>query len=542
MMQIFALLVIPAGVALVAWHLVRPNFFDLRVSMAAFLPDLPHSTAARNRISLVPPVTSLPFLLRMIFLATIIAMLWSHLAPPPPTIRQTAPPHLRIVLDLSPSMALAERLHQAADVVTELLGKMKEAHPAACTDLALVAETLSVVPAAHITAALAAAETATHGQPATVLLTALGQPGSCGSNPTHAALVSDQPPAAQARQFGGPLIWWQVGAPLQNRALEGIRMSGGGISGQTPKIIARARDFGAGPDAPVLALKSPADSQKIRMTRDISRQGGWQAVLPYAGAGVYEISLTQGGAYGDDDRMTADLPDLRGYAVDWQLSGLLAPVALAGGGPGDPLVAPLAQVVPPSDRPALLVYDDWDSAGSSRIGVFRQQHPFLHGVNFDVLESNLPLGLSVLPEGFEPVLMSDTEGGRAIVALRANPRAAIVPAPTGADPDRRALSLLIFSNALRFITGADEVRPVDARHISGQGKVIEGAFFESETSRALLPPPDLAVLKDNPSAAAAARSSASEPPDTSWVPWLVVLAAIALIGERVSGLKWSRRT
>ncbi|WP_238364624.1 hypothetical protein [Mesobacterium pallidum] len=538
-------LVLLAGAALLAWHMVRPNFRDLRISAAEFLPEFDQSQARRNRFQWKLPLRSLPFLARMVILGAITFALWSHLLPPPPTPGGATPTHLRIVLDGSPSMALGTRAADARAAVETLSATVLAAHPGACFDLVHVGAASVLVPGAMVAAHLDRAVPARDGVAAQALLAALAGTAAapdCPGPVTHAAIVSDVP-AMQVSEtlFAGPVAWWQVGAPLENAALGGLRLVGGGLAGVAPRIEVSAHVHGAGGTAPRLAVARGAARAEVTMQRDLARAGGWQAILPYPGPGPLTVTLLDGGAYSGDDRLRATLPDLGRIAVDWQAPDLPRPAAFDAGGTADPLVARL-DALPgvPTDRPVILFHDGWDQrdAGAA-IGAFVQDHPLLDLVNLDVLEPRLPRGLAALPPGFQPVLMTSRDGGRAVLAVRSDPPGVILPAPTATESQARALGLLMLGNALRHVL-SPEARPegLPVTRLDAAGDEIADPLWESDTFRDLAPPPDLAPLtRSAPDPAAAGRAQH----DAGWVPWLMLLAALALLAERVLGLGWRAR-
>lgn len=543
---VFGFLVLVSGIGIVVWHMVRPNFRDLRISVAEFLPDFEQSQARRTRISLAAPLRSVAFMTRLAILATMIAALWSHLLPPPPMSMAGADAHLRIVLDGSPSMTLATRVADARHAVGRLTSHMNEVQDGACVDLVDVTTAPRIVPRTAVADRLATPSPATDGVRATALLGALALDlanPECPGPVTHAAFVTDIPRMlVPPTVFDGPVVWWQIGDPLENVALEEVRLSGGGLTGATPTIDISARKYGGEGTPPKLALTKDATRVEIEMTPDISREHGWTAALPYPGAGTLSVELVDGGAFDGDDRLRVTLPALDRLSVDWQLPDLPRPAAFDQGGQTDLLVArfnPASNI--PADRPVILLYDGWERPSTSAdIGAFIQDHPLLELVNFDVLEPRLPLGLTTLPDGFEAVLLDNSQGGRAIIAARTAPPGVLAPAPSFADPDTRALSLTLLGNALGFALAPGgepstaATRPHTVR-LAASGDEIRDPLHESDTNRALTEAPDLAPLS---SAARAQTSARLKERDINWVPWLMLLAALALLAERAVSLRW----
>lgn len=530
------------GLALFAWHMVRPNFRDLRISMAEFLPDLPDSTAPRNRVSLVPPVGSLPFVLRMFMLAAVVAALWSYLFPPPPNSTDLGPVHLRIIVDMSPSMGLADdRAGAVQSAVDAVAAHMASGAQDACLDLALVGDTTTLVPWSRTAQSISGSERAKAGVPASAFLAALSlasRTSGCIGPPSMATVISDLPPMPITQAiFPGPLVWWQLGDPLPNVALETINVTGGGLGGAGPILLATARSYGgAGSKAPRIRIETPNSETEGDMRPDLSRAGVWTLEVPFQGAGPYHFALLDGGLFGGDDRLSGQIRDLKRPAFDWRLTSIALPAAFADGEASGILVAALGTVPVPTDRPAILTYDGWSSAQPlAQIGTFVQDDPLLQGVNFDVLETNLPTGQFDLPPGFEAVLMSDQNGGTPIIATRADPPAIILPSPIFDGSDRQSLSFVLFGNALRLVAGSTLGDGVTFRHVDASGTEFAGALYESDTARALTDPPDLSTLD---AGGVSAAEGSQTPEEIAWVPWLLALALTALVAERLLGVAW----
>jgi hypothetical protein len=290
-----AWLAIPAAAAMFIWHLVRPSFRSLRVSMAHLLPDPPASRAPRSRISPVPPMGSPAFWLRMALAGLVIAALMAHLLPPTATAPDTR--RLRIVLDASPSMTVGDRFDQARAVVREVLSHGADAADL-CIDLVIAGASGGPIRAERIEAALASLEPGGAGMPADRLIAALSGalPGGCGGAPTNAAIVTDLPPRPiPSAQFPGVALWRQVGAPAANVALTDVSVRGGGLGGARPSVIVRAQVFGAPVASPRIIFEDPEGARTVSLVADPARAGGWTVALPFRGPGRADRRRRLGG-------------------------------------------------------------------------------------------------------------------------------------------------------------------------------------------------------------------------------------------------------
>lgn len=537
-MSVLAFLVAPAALGILVWHLVKPAVRDLRISMARFLPDFEPSRAPKVRVSLVPPVGSVPFWLRVVLIALISIALWPQFLPP--LERDTSGQRVRVIVDRSPSMQVGERLDLARDAaraVGDFVASMQEA----CLETVLVdGVSMTLVDGASDTG-FAAPVRADQGMPASALLRALMPilSAGCDGPPTRAVIVTDLPPQSVAADlFGGAVIWWQVGEPAANLAIADVRVTGGGISDDDPRLEVLVSAFGWEGDAPRVAIANGGQSDEITLRADPHRAGGWSGALPYLGDGETDLWLMSQDALASDDRLRVDVPVLDALAVDWALNALPRPAAFVPGGADDLRVQEYqANMVVPGDRPVVLGYGGWGASQAGQVAFFQHQHPVLNGVNFDVLERHMPQGLDRLPPGFVPVLRADGPGSPVIVAIRAVPRGVIVPLPVNGGP-ARDLSRLLFANALRWTAAQNDQRALDPRHVTARGVTVRNALMESDTARPAAPAPDLSVLNDP--AEASVRDPRTEP--SVWVPWLLVAALLVFLAERGFGLIWRRPT
>ncbi|MCB1387916.1 MAG: hypothetical protein KDK12_01980 [Rhodobacteraceae bacterium] len=530
-MSTLAVLVAVSAVAVVFWHLVKPNVRDLRVSMARFLPDLKPSASPRVRISPVPPITSVPFLLRLLLVALIVLAVWPGLLPEVGVAPQAS--HLRVVLDRSPSALIGDRTERALDALKRLRDHVA-ALGEVCVDLVAVDGSGEYLVQGDPAAALAAIPDSPHGMPAAALLRPLARPitGPCPGTPSHAAIISDLPPQPiPSALFAGPVIWWQVGEPVGNLAISDLHVTGCALCNGSSQVEVLVQAFGWTEGPPAARLSSTGSERAVPFSPDPQRENGWIATIPYPGDGEHSLTLTQPDGFGSDDRIGFGLHAVERLDVDWRLSNPARPAALLPGGDGDLLVAALDPQAPvPDNRPVVLVYQLRAGGRSGRIGYFQQRHPLLDGISFDVLERNLPQGLDAIPAGFTPILREDGPGAPVLAAVRNTPRGVVLPAPSLSGPSRD-VSLVMFANALRWVSAESAEDALGVRYLNDQGERMDRILLESDTARPLAAMPDLGSLSQ-PSAAPQAA------PAPNLIPWLLAAALLVLLLERAIGVYW----
>ncbi len=542
MIWAIALLVLPAAMAALAYHMVRPTFRSFRISAARFLPPLPKSSAPRNRLSLTAPFGSLRFYLRMAILALLVMVVMNIL----PELRLPAPgpSGLRLVVDVSPSMAIAaedgSRLEAGTATALATIAEAKAATQSelACIDLVAAGPQPSLVFSGSVeraTSALAALQTSPDGASAAVLTTALDIAPAMACQPSHAVIISDRPPGVVPEtDFGGRVCWLQVGPPKANRALESATLMGGVLGGAQAELQVSVQTYGDD-SKPDLTITGPSGSMRPALFADPARPGGWLARIP-AEPGRYDLRLPDGGALAIDDRISLSVPPRDALALDWQLPGGSPPGLVIGNEPGARRIT-VKRHQPGAALPAgpfLALYQPSGPSGQ-QIGPFMHDHPLLQGLDFDVFEAvaAAPLGLT---DDLVPVLRPEG-GDSAWVAIRQAPRGVLVPAAAvSEEADRQAIATLLFFNALRWLA-EEEGTNLSLRHLGPTGDEVVNPLAESDTARSLAPISSCQALATPVQVALA--SSASDERESS-VPLALAIASALLLLERLLGLSWRR--
>ena len=530
-------IVAASAAALIVAYMRRPRMKRrLRLGSARFLADF--SPASRSRLALAPLLQSRMFYIRMVFLAAVAAALLLAVIGNPAS--GDARLGLRIIVDTTASMgvtaeaakgAAATRAAQARTLVAALLrDKQAEAQTQnyrLCTRiLAVDRETRLLLPDS-LEAALTPRQLG--GDPRMLVNGALGEDAGCP--PTHAIVVTDRrKPAIPAAADGRAVLWWQVGRPVPNAAIEAVTVDADPLIPGPVRVFFAVRQYGAGGEPRHGTVAGP-DGAKVPLSADCARHAGafcFEAKTP----GRYTIALAGADAFAGDDRAVVNVPEIKALAVDWRLREFPAPPALRIDDSADAILVARAEDKPDiASRRAVLIGGSWSLApGGSKLGFFNPDDPLLDNVNIDLIEQAAPSALPI-PAGFVRAAAVD---GRDIIARRADPRAALVPPPLlgrdAAAPLRNA-SLLLFANALRYVS-ADQAPPQQVSFIGADGQELPDVRFESDTA-------EDGDRSDLATAIAPQRAGRADDGPPLW-PWLVVVALAILAVERVLALPWRR--
>lgn len=551
-MTLLGFLLVPPILAIIAFHMVRPNTRRLRVSMSAYLEDPPASRAPRVKFSLSRPITSLRFWVRMLLALTALAAIWQNFKVP--ALDREAVTNARFVLDLSPSMdvrdaagtrrldlALAE-VQLASDwVASEAVALGEEI----CVDVALVAG--AGAPRLVRLAAFdpEAVEVGREGMAPSRLLDAFSLTSERGCPSAGKAMVfTDLPQTSLGTGFGlENTLWVQVGAPVFNAGIEAVEVTGGGLGGQDATLHMRATVYGEALDSPSVSIIGPFGTTTVDLSPDPGREGGWTAQLETPEPGDYLFELLDGGAYSGDDRVAVSVAELDRVSVDWRLTGFPKPAALEQVRGTGILVIPVDQLgddLP--DRSFVAVYAGFDPRSGQQIGPFLDHHPLLNGINLDAFETVAPRrapGVLAETSDMDAVMRGGAPGTlpEPWIMARDFPPSAIVPFGPFTDAQSRNLSFQLLANALRFASGLEQERALPIRYVSTGGEAVANPAFEAQTARPLAEVPNYVAVS---LASVPERELEEVGNQASLVPWLLMLVLALACVERVIGLQWSR--
>lgn len=521
--------------------------------MAHLLPEPPDSRSPRRRFAFRELLGSRRFWARVTCLSLLLASLW------PLNFSRTSNPlediRVRIFVDTSASMAVKEdsgtRLDEARSIASTILGTFGNTKSDGCADLALVSDLVQIIPVERIPLTLTEISATDRGASPKALVSALrlNRDEGCGGVPSHAVVISDlASPVVTDDIYAGHLIWYQVGGPADNVAIQDVQVQTGGLRGREPHLQIEVNHFGTAPNDLRIDVEHPLGRSEVSLSRDAERSSRWSAAFPIGQVGTFTLTLTDGGAFAGDDRVTVHVGPIVTAPVDWQLTEVPRPsgFSLPGRSGATILVAsyPGRNEALPSNN-FVLTYDGWPSPSDSvRIGPFMHNHPILDSVNFDALEQTPPRGVVVSEyQQLHNVVQADEVNRlRTWVAVRDSPRGAIVPKPEfGGGQNREALSLLLFFNALKWVADSFELPPPKLQWQDSNGHTFHRALAESDTARPLAESPSLALLREPPRSGL--HNASEDQQSGSWAAWLILLALAIMVVERVIGPVWaSERT
>ena len=507
-----------AAFAVVVFHMVRPNFRSLRISASRFLPDPPKSSAPRNRIVLSLPPITIRFLLRLMLVAIALSALVLNW---PDTESDTRPATaLRVLLDISGSMAVSvdtaetSRLDQARVAIFQGVEQFLLAAPEdqnRCIELFLVGRSVVKVAVLHsvgnaqeVAGLISPISAERAGSSAARLGDALAATPDSACNASHALVVTDRPALSSIQsRFKGTVLWHQIGQSSDNVGVIGASVEGGGLRGGPREIVARIQVYGTDLANLSASVQGPSGRLASRVRRDPDRALGWLVRFDATEAGMYEIVASPGGSFAGDDRLQVILDQSQETSVDWKLTSIVRPAVFAASsgpsGSNSILVAQFAEVPENPERPVLGVYPGW--AGRNRamtIGPFIENHPIMENVDFDLFEEFAPRPMTNLPAGTISVIRpSNSTRSEVWVGIRNNPRMAIIPEPLlSGDENVRAMSLLIFFNALKWVSDESPARALSLLWRDSSGMEYPRADLESDTAAATTVLPDYALFSE----------------------------------------------
>lgn len=531
--------------AMVTWHMRRPNFRDLRISASRFLPDLPQSSAPRTQITISAPLRSLPFWLRLCgYSALLLALLPGFEG----TIeRPTSAVGLRIILDTSPSMTVFDpqsgvtRLEHAKETARRTLAELRKEHaPKEICDEILGVDALTQTPTGSAEAAIASLQPGTHGATAKQILDALQMVPARPECPlTHSIVFSDLPQPAEVPAMTR-VLWHQIGTATPNAALTAARRRGDHFLDQTQTIELLITLFGTMEETPEVTISGPNGPISPQLESDPEADNRIIAYFDLLTSGNFTAMLKSNDAFALDDKVRFSVSSEPPLQVIWNASSLAKPNWLPEAPPGAENtihIEDLSSVTPESSdtqHKTIYLYDGWSAAATARhIGPFMHEHPLMSGLNFDVFDSIRPNSISPpAAPGFLKTFTSALRpegGGLPWVALRENPRQVILPMPSNLDANTRNMSWLVFVNSLRWM-GEDPERRIPLAWVAPDASIIQNADFESNTAHPMAAAP---IHTDflNTTAVEATK------PVPIW-PLFLALAALFFLVERVFGLIW----
>jgi len=555
-MTLFAIMA-TASLAILAFHLVRPNFQNLRISIARLLPTPPASAARRYRFPSLPKLRSVPFWARILSCIALLTLLW-----PQTPISSTSPAAglgLRIVLDISPSLQVresaaagaAQRIELAFEVARSAIALARQISPETgqfCLDLRLAGADIS--PATEDILAQDPATFLGHqGAGSQILKRALSLPNPNNCSISHILVISDQAENLGEMPSTGPIILWhQIGSPRPNLAIQSIAITPTGLGELQPSLDITLRSFGTATSPPLLTVETPAGLAVPALRPDPSQPNLWHARLDNVQAGLYRAQLDDGGAFSGDDQAIFTIQDSGFLGFDWQFDMAPPPgLPLAARGDGI-LVTSLAQLAGSEpQRPYVALYDGGppDPQRQTRIGPFLDAHPILQMLDFDAFERAAPRPAPQLPP--EMIAALQNENGLAYLGLRDAPRSVVIAAPlapmpfgagaSSASHDAFTVSNILFFAAIDWVAQGYQPPDLNLLWRDTSGQAILDPQFESDTARALSPPPDYAQLTLGPTAI---RSRTVDYPQN--FDWILLFALSLLLVERLFGQFWRSGT
>ncbi len=535
--MIAGLLGIAGTLGVVAWYLQRRPPHRFALSFARLLPDPPDSPPPEPRLDWRPPVRSLAFWLHLLAVICALVALWLDHEHVKSTSSRVV--GVRFVVDTSYSMSAASqgttRLEQALNALENHRKTARElaSDNPYCDEVYLIATSASG-PLRDETALAGLRPSFYGGDKAALIAAAKSEARDCPI--TYRIILTDlASPTLEAGEdpdHGSHLLWHQIGDPLANSGILAVAIEKAGFLGEGGTLSFLVAVYGE-MRPPSLTVQAPdGTTQTIPLVPSLDRDDQYMAKANVLQSGEYRALIDAKDGLNGDNQVTFQVSDIEGVALNWMLPDIPPPSGVQVSETGL-IVIPLSEATPANlDRPILATKGDWPATEApGRVGAFLGDHTLVEPLNLDVVERFMPdVPQAGLPAGFHPVLTNDQ--GNILIAERLDPPGFIVPEPrlTG-HPDSAALSLTVFMEALEALVG-EAVQDLSLTWHDASGQVIPNAWKESDTARALAPPPALSPPPPD---------SHTSAPMPVW-PYLVLATLALLISERAYRLVQSLRT
>ena len=525
--MIAGLFALAGALGVVAWYMQRQAPRRVALSFARLLPDPPENTPPEPRFNMRPPVRSPAFWFHLIAVIMALVALWLDYDHNRATPTQAI--GVRFVVDTSYSMSVLQNGETRLELAMRALDTHRKTARELAADSPYCDEVILVSNVSHnpINADLALAQAVSSfrgADKAALVSAARAEAGECGL--THTVVLTDQTkPAIRSDDANGhspALLWHQIGDPSANAGLFSVSLEQAGFleKGSTLSVVVAVHGK---MQPPTLTLEAPdGATQELRLTQSLDRNDRYVAQARIRGTGEYRALLETQDALSGDNQVVFQVFATNQVTLNWNLPGFQAP-------PGAGVSSVGLTVIPVSDatpedlrRPILLTRGEWPARASpGLVGAFVGDHPLVDPLNLDIVESFMPtVPQQGLPNGFQPVLTNDK--GEVLIAERIDPPGFIVPEPRlDGHPDSAALSLTVFLSALDILAGGT-VQDLPLIWQEPSGQIVQDAWKETDTARALGSPPDLTAPSPD------ARISRQQP---VW-PYLVLAVLVLLAGER----------
>lgn len=264
-------------------------------------------------------------------------------------------------------------------------------------------------------------------------------------------------------------VWQDIGEPVTNVGISGMRWSGVPKIGTSKSIEIELVSYGDSPETSTATVRGPDGKEIVRQSIDWNEVGTKRVVFEPALAGEYSIELEPGGAYFYDDRAQITAAPSDHVTVDWQLADRAIPDMLEWQQESS---NPHLRVLPfpgsLGQTPTLLVGAGYGtSPADTRITYFVEANPLLADLNLDVAEILRIEGIELPDDSPLVPVMSGAfpekdSPDRVWLATSDSPLAAFVPGLPilNGDQDLNAFSTTAFFNAVQWLLQGREMTPL----------------------------------------------------------------------------------
>ena len=465
-------------VVLIILYMFRPYYQPFEISSAEFFETV-KGPAISLRFNIRSLVTSAPFWLQLFILGCLfLALLLSDRGLPQAPAESIG---VLIALDTSASMSTLDGSQTRMDTAKQEIANLRvfvtdlqETYPDLrfCESLITfdsggvqVQDGLPIEAIEHRALGTATASLQVWLES---LLSADTQQNEALCHPTHAVVISDVTAPEWVTQSEIPVIWRDVGTPVDNVGIVSIEPRGSELFGWNGSIEVSVTAYGTPPSTTSIAIldanNNLVDSRELSWTVATSQSRTFE--LPTAGD--YRVMISPNDAYLYDNQATIRVDNFQNIRYSWELPTPL-PFDLSAVGwelspdkPNIRIVSASSELT--SGVPTIIVGNEYRQATDFHaITYFEEKTGLLDNISLDAAQSlgigQSPFITSLSPDLYTVILADDSES--ILIAMNDSAPFVTIPGPPmiDDDPELNGFSQTIFFNAVRWLLNSSAIVP-----------------------------------------------------------------------------------
>ena len=465
-------------VVLVILYMFRPYYQPFEISSAEFFETV-KGPAISLRFNILSLVTSAPFWVQLFILGSLLlAVLLSDRGLPQAPAESIG---VLLAIDTSASMSTIDgnqtRMDTAKQEITTVrafVGDLHEAYPDVrfCESLMTFdsggVRVQDGIPIENIKHRALGTATASLQVWLESILSGDAQQNNTLCQPTHVVVITDVTAPEWVTQSEIPIIWRDVGEPVDNVGIVSIDPQGSELFGWNGSVEISITAYGTPPATTFISIldanNNLIDSRDLSWSVATTQSRTFQ--LPTAGD--YTVMITPEDSYLYDNQATIRVDNFQNIRYSWELPTPL-PFDLSAVGwelsPNNPnirIVSSSAELQ--SGIPTIIVGNEYRQATDSHaITYFEEETGILDRISLDAAQSlhigQSPFITSLTPDLYTVILADDSD--TVLVAMNDSAPFVTIPGPPmiDADPELNSFSQTLFFNAVRWLLNSSAITP-----------------------------------------------------------------------------------